>query len=440
MSLPLVARSILSGTLERVRIPDVLPRRVLYRDGVLHLGDLAYPMRSFRRVILIVIGKAAVPMCETVLPILDGAFEPGQTLAGVVVGTVPLPTPDPRIQFFRGGHPHPDAASRQAADAILQLLASADEATLVLFLISGGGSAMLEKPLAPEVSLEETAQFHAALVRSGLPITQMNALRKHFSRVKGGRLALAAAPATQCTLLISDVPADALDVISSGPSLPDLSTVAECRELIASRPDGLGLPPSVLAFFQTPHLEETPKPDHPAFLNAAWVALLSSEDLCSNASSLATDSGFTVAIDNSCDDLDYRIAARYLIDRLIALRAEHPKVCLISAGELSVQLGTSHGSGGRNQQFVLECARIIAEEKLSITVLSAGSDGIDGHSPAAGAVADETTWARAIALGINPSEALENFNSFPLFESLGDAIITGPTGNNLRDLRILLSD
>jgi len=440
MNLSPVARSIFLETLEQVRISGVIRSQVRYANGKLRIGEMVYSMQKFRRVMLVAIGKAAVPMCEAFLPILEPALDSGQMFEGVVVDSILPNTPDTRIQFFRGGHPLPDHASRQAADAILHLLTQADATTLVLFLISGGASAMVEEPLDAEITLEETAAFHRALVQSGLPITQMNALRKHFSRVKGGRLAVAAQGATQCTLLVSDVPENALHMVGSGPSLPDPSTREQCLEIIESSSKALGLPHRVLSFFRSPELQETPKADHPAFRTAEWMSLLSSNDLCSNAAQLAARAGFVVVIDNGCDDWTYEAAARYLIDRLIAIQEKHPKACVISAGEVSVKLGDSHGTGGRNQQFVLECARIIAEENLTFTVLSGGSDGIDGNSPAAGAVCDRTTWSRAITIGLAPDAILETFNSFSLFQALGDAIETGPTGNNLRDLRILMSD
>ena len=171
----------------------------------------------------------------------------------------------------------------------MKLLASCDDRCLVFFLISGGASAMIEKALDSSVTLEETAQFYRALVQSGLPITQMNALRKHFSQVKGGRLAVAAQKATQCTLLISDVPENALHIVGSGPSLPDPSTTEECRRIIAANLDALNLSGKLLAFFRDPFLEETPKADHPAFRKASWLSLLSSDDLCRIAAEMADE-------------------------------------------------------------------------------------------------------------------------------------------------------
>jgi hydroxypyruvate reductase len=230
-----------------------------------------------------------------------------------------------------------------------------------------------------------------------------------------------------------------LHVVGSGPSLPDPSTTEECRQIITANLDALNLSENLLAFFRNPELEETAKADHPAFHKASWLSRLSSDDLCRIAGENAASLGFNVVVDNRCDDCDYRDAAVYLLDRLQELRQLYPKVCLLSAGEISVRLPSAHGVGGRNQQFVLECSRLINERNLKATVLSGGSDGVDGNSPAAGAVCDETTMARAASKGLDIISGLQRFDSFPIFRTLDDAIITGPTGNNVRDLRILLS-
>jgi glycerate 2-kinase len=183
-------------------------------------------------------------------------------------------------------------------------------------------------------------------------------------------------------------------------------------------------------------LEETPKSDDPAFVRARWWPVLSNQTALDAAGVAATAQGFAVEIDNSCDDWDYDRAAGYLLDRLRKLRQSVSRVCLISGGEVTVRV-TNGGVGGRNQQFALACAQKIAGE--DITVLSAGTDGIDGNSPAAGALADGSTIERAKAAGYDPAAALATFNAYPLFKAIGDAITTGPTGNNVRDLRILLA-
>ncbi len=439
MTLLRTAKELFLDTLDHLRIADVMRARVRRQGERLHIGDLGYDLKDYDRVVVIAIGKAATPMWETLLPALEPALKQNQTIEAVVVGTTKPQEKDPRVQFFLGSHPLPNHTSADAAEAVLKLLGSCDDRCLVFFLISGGASAMIEKALDRSITVEETAQFYRALVHSGLPIGQMNALRKHFSQVKGGRLAVATQNATQCTLLVSDVPATMLHVVGSGPSLPDPSTAEECRQIIASNLSALNLSEKLLAFFRDPELEETPKADHPAFRNARWLSLLSSDNLCEAAGEFAGRLGFHIVVDNHCDDWDYRAAAEYLLSRLQELRQQFPKVCLLSAGEISVRLPQAHGSGGRNQQFVLECARQIVKNNMKATVLSAGSDGVDGNSPAAGAVCDETTMARAASKGFSVVAGLEQFDSFPIFRALDDAIIVGPTGNNVRDLRILLS-
>jgi glycerate 2-kinase len=439
MTLIKTAKGIFLETLHHLWIEEVMRTRVRSQVETLRIGELAYNLQDFLRVVVISVGKAAAPMWDALRLELEPALQRDQAIEAIVVGSTRPQEKDHRVQFFPGSHPLPSQISIDAAEAVLKLLASCDDRCLVLFLISGGASAMIEKALDGSLTVEETAQFYRSLVQSGLPITQMNALRKHFSQVKGGRLAVAAQAATLCTLLISDVPESVLHVVGSGPSLPDPSTVEDCRRIIDANLDALNFSGKILAFFRDPELEETAKADHPAFRRASWFSLLSSDDLCRIAGENAARLGFHVVVDNHCDDWDYRDAAVYLLDRLEKLHQLHPKVCLLSAGEVSVRLASAHGVGGRNQQFVLECSRLIEKRNLKATVLSGGSDGIDGNSPAAGAACDETTVARAASKGLDIIAALEQFDSFPIFRALDDAIITGPTGNNVRDLRILLS-
>jgi len=394
-------------------------------------------MDGFRHVTIVSAGKAAVPMAASLLDILAPHITPEQTLDGIVVGAAR--TEQYELRSFLGGHPIPTEQSFLAAAAVLEYLSNSDSETLVFFLISGGASTMLEQPLDSATTLADTAAFHQVLVHSGLRIQEMNTLRKHFSAVKGGRLAVAAANATKCTLLVSDVPEGALDVIGSGPTLPDPSTVADCHAILREHREVLPFSDRLMQFF-TSALPETPKADHPAFLRASAFALLSSNDLCAEAARLAEQAGFYVVVDNSCDDWNYETASEYLLQRIATLRQTHKKVCLLSVGEISVKVDHGEGIGGRNQHFVLECAARIAESGQRVTVLSAGSDGIDGNSRAAGGVADETTVKRAEDMGWSVSSALKRFDSHTLLEALGDTLTTGPTGNNVRDLRMFLSE
>jgi glycerate 2-kinase len=413
-----------------VNVPDAMRSALKVENGHLHVGDRELELGRFDKVLIAAIGKAAVPMTEHVLNLLR-TLPPTR---GVVVGLGSWVGAE-GVQYVQGGHPIPDAQSLYAAHALLQLLSEADEKTLVIFLISGGASAMAEAPLSPAVSSDELFSFYRKLLLSGLPIEKLNTVRKHFSAVKGGRLALACGDATRCTVLLSDVPAERLDVVGSGPSLPDTSTVAECRRIITETPSLLPLAPSLQAFLET--MPETPKVLPEGVERSICFAALSSDSLIDAAARIAKGSGYRVVIDNTCDDWDYREAANYLFKRAVNEALAGTPVCILSAGEVTVSIAGAAGTGGRNQQWSLEMARHL-NGRAGMVALSAGSDGIDGNSPAAGAVVDGSTWTRIAHLGQDGEHALAAFDTYPLFERLGDAIICGATGNNLRDLRVIL--
>jgi glycerate 2-kinase len=426
-----VAIEIFRRTLSEINIHKVLSSQLEYTRGVLRVCDDLYDLNRYSRVFVVSMGKAAHPMIETL------SFLTSSTFTGVVVSGHPAQTQVQGLRYFEGGHPLPSAESLRAAEAILKALNSLDHQSLAIFLISGGASAMVEQAIDPGISLEDLVQTYRVLVHCGAPIGQMNAIRKHLSAVKGGRLAQAAYPAQQVSILISDVPEHSLDALASGPTMPDSSTTSDCYK-IARKYDLLDrLPPSVQSLFTERALEETPKKDDQIFVRSRWWNVLSSETAAKSAAKSASVSGFAVEIDNSCDDWEYEKAADYLLDRLRALRRGVSRACIISAGEVTVKVEQAGARGGRNQQFALYCAKKIAGE--NIAVLSAGTDGIDGNSNAAGAVADGSTVERASAMGIDLDGSLNHFESAPFFETLGDAVVTGPTGNNVRDLRVLLA-
>jgi len=340
------------------------------------------------------------------------------------------------FRYFYGGHPTPNAESMQAATAILRALEAQPVSALVMFLISGGGSSIVEKPIDDEISPEDIVKTYHALVHSGAPIAEINAVRKHLSAVKGGRLAQAAFPAQQVSLFVSDVPDNTPDALASGPTMPDSTSVEDCYRLAEKYELLKQFPHSTRELFDRHALEETPKSDDPVFQKSRWWTILSNQSAIEEASAAAERAGFVVHVNNSCDDWHYASAADYLLAKLRKLRKQFSPVCLISGGEVTVKV-TNGGIGGRNQQFALACADKIAGE--NITVLSAGTDGIDGNSVAAGAVVDGSTVERSRSRGLDYTAALGKFNAYPFFSALGDAIETGPTGNNLRDLRILLA-
>jgi hydroxypyruvate reductase len=428
-----VAREIFQHALEESSIERGFSRNVHYEHGILQVCEDLFDLSRFSRIFVVSFGKAANSSLEALISRLGA----GTGASGIVCAPA-LPTSQIfGFRYFEGGHPSPNHESLRAADAILRALEAQDERTLVVYLLSGGGSAIVEKPISPEISFEDLVQTYRALVHSGAPIAQINAVRKHLSAVKGGRMALAAAPAHQVSIMISDVPDNAIDSLASGPTMPDTSTLEQCYQIVEQYDLLPKFPESVRTLFETHTLEETPKAGDPLFSHARWWPILSNVSAQKAAAECATQKGFSVQIDNSCDDWDYRKAADYLLGRVRQLRKDGSRVCLVSGGEVTVTVDAKPGAGGRNQQFALYCAEHIQGE--NIAVLSAGTDGIDGASPAAGAVVDGSTIARAKQKGLSAEKALKGFDAYPFFDTLGDTIMTGYTGTNVRDVRVLLA-
>jgi glycerate 2-kinase len=430
----LQAMDIFESTLRSSRVEPAMERRVRVRDGVLEVDELRYDLPRFGRVLVVAIGKAAGPMTAA---FLRQAGAEAARFEGIVAGFHEVGDWPVGFRLFRSGHPSPNEVSVEAARAILAALQGLGEDDLVIFLISGGGSSMVELFSDPAISLESMAATHRALVECGAPIAAMNAVRKHLSAVKGGRLAAAAWPAQQLTIFVSDVPVGELDALASGPTLPDRSTVEDVYRVAEKYGLTDRLPAGVREMILERRLAETPKAGDAIFARSNWSVLLDSSSLEETAAARARELGWHVEVDNRCDDWTAEDAARYLVDRVGELRRTHGRVCLLSAGEITVRVPSgAAGKGGRNSHFALLCSELIAGGGM--TVLSGGSDGIDGHSPAAGAVVDGMTVARAEEAGYPVAAALAAFDSYTLLERLGDAVVTGPTGNNLRDLRILL--
>lgn len=424
------ARSIFQQALAEASISKAFARHVDCDRGVLRVREDLFDLHSYSSVLVVSLGKAGHTMVEAL------AERVGASLQGIVASSVQPSAQVHGFRYFRGGHPTPNTESIRAASAMLKALEAQPASALVIFLLSGGGSSIVEKPIDDEISLDDLVATYRALVHSGAPIAEINAIRKHLSAVKGGRLARAASPAQQVSLLVSDVPDNMPDALASGPTMPDSTTVEECYR-IAEKYDLLQqFPQSARELFERHALEETPKSDDPAFHRARWWPVLSNQTAIEEASVAAERAGFAVEVDNSCDDWDYERAADYLLQRVRELRKRCSSVCLISGGEVTVKV-VNGGVGGRNQQFALACAGKIVDE--DIAVLSAGTDGVDGNSPAAGAVVDGSTLERARERGFDADSVLGKFDAYPFFHALGDAIETGPTGNNLRDLRILLA-
>lgn len=440
-SLREVAQSIFTGALADCGIEQAFGRRIRIDNRLTIDGLEAIHLEGVKRVRIVAVGKAAAAMLGAILPRFEAAGY--RDLGGILIAPgMPAELPA-GFNFFAGGHPLPNEASCAGARAALDMLRElAHEgphtaSTLCLFLISGGASAMMELPLDNTISLPDLINFHRELVHCGASIAEINCVRKHFSAVKGGRLAMAANGLPTLSLLVSDVPPACLDALGSGPTLPDTSTVEDCQNVLARYGLLERFPVAVRLFFEQQNLPETPKPTE---LKSKAVVLLSSAELAGAARQRAETLGFRVVVDSTCDDWDYRRAAEYLVGRLRELRRESPRVCLISPGEVTVEVSGSAGVGGRNQHFALHAATLLRKSDGPSVILSAGSDGIDGNSRVAGAVTDLQTLQKGKAVGLNAADSLHRFDSGSFLERVGDVIATGATGNNLRDLRILLAD
>jgi glycerate 2-kinase len=424
-----LARRIFLETMAAIDVHRAMLSKLSYTGETLHAGEAT--IRLARPPRLVAFGKAAVRMAGALHEILRGRIE-----AGVVVAPE---FPAARIggfRYFVGGHPYPNGGSLQGAEAALELVSGLQPEDVVVFLVSGGGSALFERPLDPAVTLADLVEFNKVLVTCGLPIEQMNVLRKHISAVKGGRLAARAYPARQLTLFISDVPERFNSMVASGPTLPDESTIKESYE-IASRSNLVcRFPPAIRRQFEQHTLEETPKPDAPEFRRSSYFCLLSNRDAVNAAAAAAQKPGFKCEVGSGDWDADYRHVVHESLTALDDLAARYggEPVCLVLGGEVICPV-TGPGAGGRNQAFVLYAAQRIADRPR--VVLSAGTDGRDGNSPASGALADGGTIARACDLQLDSADYLARSDSYSFFRALGDTLDTGFTDNNVRDVRLL---
>jgi glycerate 2-kinase len=429
------AKRIFRETLAAIDIPVVIARR-LARSGTRILsGSSAVDLRDFREIVAIAFGKAAFTMACGLSEVLAPEFRPD----GILVVPAAAPHELPGWRTFVGGHPTPNAASFAAGRAILDRLSRCGENTLILFLVSGGGSSLVELPIDPDVTLGDFQQLHSALVTCGAPIGEINTVRKHLSATKGGRLATAAPRSMKLTFAISDVPRGEESALASGPTLPDPTTKYDAEGIISQYDLLDKFPVSLRAIFARHGLSESPKASEPGFVRARFELLLSSHELLHAAHHACEAAGFRCLCDNSTDNWPIERAADHLLALLESQKIANPSrpVAVLADGEVASPV-TGAGTGGRNSAFVLACVQKIAARKIA--VLSAGTDGIDGNSPAAGAIADGATMERALSAGLEPADFFQRSDAYNFFSLLGDAIVTGPTGNNLRDLRILLME
>ena len=437
------AREIFEDALAAVDARRAVLDAVEFDGAALRVGDAHFGLRGGRlKVYSVALGKAAAAMASALDERLGGA------LAGGVLSSPPFDFKlSERWRVYEGGHPLPNEKSLQAARAAFELLREADEAgALVVFLVSGGGSAMLELPRDERLTLEELREANRVLVSCGAPIDEVNAVRRALSAVKGGGLAARAPRAKQVTLVVSDVSTGRAYDVASGPTLsapPDAPNVADiiARYGLASK-----LPPPVLRALGKAGTR-SPSQTSPA-AERTFKALLDNAAACEAAVRAARGRGFAVEFARDISEQHVGEGAAELVARLLTLYAREGEadgrgVCLISGGEFSCPV-RGGGTGGRNSETALRVAFEFEKVSAGLTprhlvAHCAGTDGIDGNSPAAGALADETTVARARAKGLDARKFLDGSDAYTLFDRLGDAVVTGATGTNVRDLRVLLA-
>ena len=409
--------------------------RQVRRDGdALTIGGRAYDLSRFRRVYAIGGGKASAAMAQAVEAALGDRLT-----AGLVNVRYGYTKPTRVIEINEAGHPIPDEAGVEGARRMALMASEAGADDLVLCLISGGGSALMTLPVEG-VSLADIQQLTDALLRCGATINEINAIRKHLSQIKGGHLARLAYPATVVSLILSDVVGSPLDVIASGPTVPDTTTFADARAVIARYGIADQTPARILE-----HLAggapETPKAGDPIFERVHIVIVASNEVAAQAALEQARALGFNSLILSTYIEGEAREAAKVFagVAREIAAHGRPlPRpACVIAGGETTVTL-RGKGRGGRNQELALAAALGLAGLSAEVMIIALATDGSDGPTDAAGGVADGTSVARARALGLDPWAHLAANDSYPFLERLGDLIVTGPTNTNVNDLTLIV--
>ncbi len=440
------AREMFDKALRAVGAAVAIRNAVEIEGERLHICNQTIELRD-RNICSIGIGKAAVHLAFALEEVLGERFTAGFFTGPLVPPQVinsnglhewPLKT---RWRWIEGGHPLPNKASLNAAQRAFELLKQANDAqAIIIFLVSGGGSAMLEWPVSDDITLANLRIANKVLVNCGASIAEINSVRRAFSEVKGGKLAARAPNCDQVTLIVSDVPQGQEWNVASGPTLAPPSDAPNGRDVIDKYNQRDQLPPSIVRAIDSvaasQHDEKTSLRQHFVLLdnNAALQA----------AAEAARAGGFVTEIASEISDQPIEAGCELLLHRLEELRSAHrarsQPVCLISGGEFACPV-RGDGVGGRNLETALRLALTMAKQPANKgwVALCAGTDGIDGNSSAAGAIADHTTITRARAIGLDAEDFLRRSDSYSFFQELGDAITIGPTGTNVRDIRLLLA-
>jgi glycerate 2-kinase len=391
------------------------------------------------RVICLAAGKGAAAMAAAAeRHYLDALELDPALLSGIATTRHGHGVPTRRIKVVEAGHPVPDEAGLKAADDTLRLAAEATADDLLLVLISGGGSANWIAP-AEGVTFAQKQQVNRALLRSGAPIGEMNIVRKHLSRIKGGRLARAGRRAEIVTLAISDVPHDDPSAIASGPTVPDPTTLADARAIVAKY--NLAVDDAVRRALDDPR-NESCKPGDPAFARAQFELIAKPKASIDAAVKVAREAGYSVIALGADLEGEARDVAAEHVRLVLQARNEGQRVAILSGGELTVTV-RGNGRGGPNQEYALTLANLL-KDMPGISALAADTDGADGGagsaSDPAGAMIDQTTFARMKSLGLDAKAYLDDNDATAFFAKTGDLLLTGPTLTNVNDVRVILVD
>ena len=418
--------------------PALLVERHLQLEGqMLRAGERLYDLTKHGDLYLVGAGKATARMALAVEALL------GQRLTGgIIVVKQGERIPLEKIEVFEAGHPVPDQAGVNATESIIGLLRQTQKTDLILCLISGGASALLSSPVEG-LTLQDKQQTTQALLKCGARIQEVNAIRKHISKVKGGRLAELVYPATVLSLVLSDVIDDSMDTIGSGPTTPDSSTFADCLSILDRYHIREMIPVAVTSYLKNGaagEIAETPKPSDPIFQKVQNLLIGNNRLAVAAAKEKADALGYhTLILSTSIEGearkvaIDHVAMARDVLSGFSPLRRP---VCIISGGETTVTI-RGDGLGGRNQEFALAAA-IEIDGLEEVVVFSGGTDGSDGPTDAAGGIVDGTTVQRGRDEGLDARSYLERNDSYPFLKTVGDLLITGPTLTNVMDLRLVL--
>lgn len=433
---------ILCATLAAVDPAQAIRQNVSLAGDSLRIGQRHYDLSRYERIFVVGGGKAGSPMVAAIEEILGQRITAG--LVNVKHGyLLPETANVRRVEIVQAGHPTPDEAGRQGAERMAEMLSDLAEKDLVLCLISGGGSALMTLP-QPSISLADVQTLTGALLRCGATINEINAVRKHISRIKGGQLARLTYPAQVVSLILSDVVGNPLDVIASGPTVPDTTTFAQAYGVLQKYNLLDKVPASIvehLAAGVAEKMPETPKEGDAVFATVYNLIVGSNEIAAQTALNRAQELGFHTQLLSTYVEGEAREVAKVLaaIAKEIAKSGQPiPRpACLVVGGETTVTI-TGEGMGGRNQEMALAAA-LALEGWEDVMVVTLATDGSDGPTDAAGGIATGETVAWAREMGLDPEEYLANNDSYHFLEALGELIVTGPTNTNVNDLAFVFA-